>query len=195
MTKFRRLADLSAWSALILATAVVIIAVTGVEQFRLSQHGLGLLAAKDMPHSDAWCFAGHWLIGLLALLPAVMVLLDGEKPAMQPLRLAGHFWIIAALAYCAQGLWPLNLEDLDAQGNHWHSIANAVWWIAATAGAVAWWRARRTRASAVFAVVMIVLAITRTLEWLPEGQRAITGWLQLFGWLAMLLQERQGVLE
>ena len=189
------IANAATWTALVSAALICVVAVLGVESFRLSQHGMGLLAAKNMPHGNVWRLVGHWWIGLLALVPAIATLQAGEREGLRALRMAGYFWIIAAVAYALQGLWPLDLKDLESRNNQLHSVANTVWWLAATAGAVAWALARRGTMPVVFAAVLVILGVVKTLEWLPDGQRALAGWLQVFGWLGTLVQERQRVLE
>lgn len=188
-------ATIAAWTALVSAALICIVAVLTVDTFRIGQHGLGLLAAKSMPGAVGWRLAGHWFIGVLAMLPAIQILISGEKEGLRSLRMAGYFWIIAALAYAMQGFWPLDLEDLDSRNNQMHGVANAVWWLSATAGAVSWAIARRSAMALTFAAVMVILGLFKIFEWLPDGQRALTGWLQLFGWLGTLVQARQRVLE
>lgn len=195
MNRTSSMATLAAWTALVSAALICIVAMLTVDSFRIGQHGMGLLAAKDMPNGAGWRIVGHWWIGILALLPSIQMLVSGEKEGKRALRLAGYFWIIAALAYAMQGFWPLDLENLDSRSNQMHATANSVWWLAATAGAVSWAIARRSTMAVGLASALVVLALIKTFEWMPDGQKALIGWLQLFGWLGTLVQARQRVLE
>lgn len=195
MANHRNLPRACAWSALFIAVAVCVAASLTVDGFRAVQHGMGLLAAESTPSNWIWRGLGHWAIGLLAILPGLAAIRDGERKARRALRIAGYLWTLGALAYLLQGFWPLNLHDLDAPANQWHSLANSVWWLSVTAAALGWAIARPSAPAWTIAAVTVLLGLCRALEWLPQGTLAIAGWGQLFIWLAALVQDRRRALE
>lgn len=49
-------------------------------------------------------------------------------------RIGSRLLLIAALALGAQGVWSLDLQDLDGVGGGGHAAAWLVWWLSAAAG-------------------------------------------------------------
>ncbi len=100
------------------------------------QHPVALLGARGVPHAAGFNLLGFVLPGLLAAWAAVA--LRGRLPddANWSARIGARLLMLSALAFAAQGVWPLDPADLDGPISQWHATAWTLWWIASAAGAL-----------------------------------------------------------
>lgn len=127
----RRIAAIAAALALCAAT-VFGLALQGYSQLA---HPLALPGARGMPHALPFNLLVFVVPG--ALLAAVAWRLRGRLPGTSGMaaRLGSTMLLLAALAYAAQGLLPLDPEAPDAGASRLHAAAWTLWWIAFLAGA------------------------------------------------------------
>lgn len=152
-------------------------------------HPLGLLGATGMPHALAFNLCGFVLPGLLLGWVALGFrnsLTDGISGAA---RIGAWLLLFSTLAFAAQGVFPLEIDDLDAGGSRRHVAAWTLWWLAFAAGAgcfaVGAWRVPGLRKLSVCVVLvaaaMLVLVLFTPAAWggaVPQ-RLAFASW---FGW-------------
>jgi hypothetical protein len=158
------------------------------------QHPVALLGARGMERALAFNALGFVLPGLLAAWAAVQLrgALDG---AGWMARIGANLWLLSALAFTAQGVLPLDSEDLDAASSRLHATAWSLWWIAFLPGALMLaWRSRGFAITLVIAAVVVVAAALLT----PAGvsQRiAIVAWFVLAGVAGQRFARRDGAMQ
>lgn len=145
-------------------------------------HPLALLGADGAPHALAFDLLGFVLPGLLlvgfgGLLRARMA--AGSWPARIGMTLA----MFSALAFAAQGAWPLDPEELDAGASRFHAAAWTVWWIAFVPAAALLatlpGRRRAWHVGAAITVPLLVLVLPAVLGPAIAQRLAFAAW---FGW-------------
>lgn len=137
MNRFDRFlvpAALAAIASCVLAAVAAGLATEGYSHLR---HPLALLGARQMEAKGV-------LFGLFAfVLPGlagawVALVLRTRLPAGSgwPGRIGAQLALLAALAFAAQGVLPLDLESMDTGGSRWHGVAWALWALAFPLGAM-----------------------------------------------------------
>ncbi|WP_394000814.1 DUF998 domain-containing protein [Luteimonas sp. WGS1318] len=104
--------------------------------------GLPARAPLALPGASGMPLA--WLFNLLAWTgPGFVVagvawrLRGGLGPdAGRVAGIALQLWLLSALAFAAQGLLPLDVEELDAGASRWHALAWMLWNLAFAAAAL-----------------------------------------------------------
>jgi hypothetical protein len=163
-----------------------------LDGYSQAQHPVALLGARGIERALAFNVLGFVLPGLLAAWAAVQ-LRGAFDSAGWLARIGAHLWMLSALAFAAQGVLPLDPEDLDAGSSRLHATAWSLWWIAFVPGALM--LALRSRSFAValaVAAVIVVVAVLLT----PAGlsQRiAIAAWFALVGVAGRRAARRNGV--
>lgn len=174
-----------------IAAACALLALVGfaaaLPAFSHVQHPPGLLGAHGVPNAAAFNVLGFVVPGLLAAWTLVrlrMRLPDGRMVGIGAWMLA-----ISALAFAAQGLWPLDPNDLDGALSQRHATAWMLWWLAFVPGALllGWGvRANRRRAGVALIVAGVLVVVLNALPtaWLagPLVQRLV-----LLVWLACVV--------
>lgn len=150
-----------------------------LEGYSQAQHPVALPGAQGVPRALAFNLLALVLPGLLAACSAwqLRTALGG---AGWPARIGAHLLLLSALAFAAQGLLPLDPQDLDAAASRLHAAAWSLWWIAFVPGALL--LALRARAFAV-AVLVAAVVVVAGVALLPAGwgQRlGILVWFALF---------------
>ncbi len=100
------------------------------------QHPPGLLGAQGVPHAAAFNLLAFVLPGLLAAWGFVRLRARLPREAG---RVAGiGIWMLAisALAFAAQGLFPLDPMDLDGPISQRHATSWLLWWLSFAPGAL-----------------------------------------------------------
>jgi len=158
--RWRQGAAVAAAASWLLAGAIGGAAVEGYSHL---QHPLALLGARQLLGAVFGLFAF-----VLPGLAGAWIALDvrGRLPAGGgwPARIGAQLLLLAALAFLAQGLLPLDLERLDAGGSRWHATAWLLWALAFPVGAAllgaGLWRVpgARVLAAGTLAAGVLVLA-------------------------------------
>lgn len=110
------------------------------------RHPLAWLGATGVPGAlwfDAFAFVVPGALAVAALWP-----LRDAVPAETgwSARIGARLVLLSAFAFAAQGLLPIDIDDLDGTASGLHGIAWTLWWIAFSAGNIglAWgFRKRR----------------------------------------------------
>lgn len=159
--RWRIPAALLAIASCVLAAAVAGHAVEGYSHLR---HPLALLGARQLQEGTplfglfAFVFpglTGAWIaLGVRDRLPA------GSGWSA---RIGAQLLVLAALAFAAQGVLPLDLDELDGGSSRYHAAAWLLWALAFPAGAVLLamelWRTPGWRRFAAVAAVAAVLVV------------------------------------
>src|SRR5690554_5658698 len=149
-------------------------------------HPLALLGAGGVPGALAFNIAGFIVPGALAAVVALGLYRALPAAAGWLPRIGARMLLLSALAFAAQGLFPLDLQDLDGPGSGPHASAWLAWWIAFAAGApLLAIGLRRVRAATIAAacVLLAMMLVPPTLLDPPLAQRiALAAWL---AWLAL----------
>lgn len=106
-----------------------------------AMHGLPLSAPLALPGATgmpaAWLFnALAWIVPGLLVAMAAMRLRTALPDAGMAAGIALRLMLLAALAFAAQGLLPLDPDALDGGMSRWHAAAWMIWTLAFAAGAL-----------------------------------------------------------
>lgn len=140
---------------------------------------LALAGARGVPGAAWFNAAAFVLPGVLVALVAMRLRSSLAPHAAWTARIGARLALLSALAFAAQGLWPLDPESLDAGASRYHATAWLGWACAFVPGAgllAIGADARRWRAACVLAAAAVVLAafVVGT----PVAQRvAFAAWL------------------
>ncbi|HEY1138019.1 MAG TPA: DUF998 domain-containing protein [Xanthomonadaceae bacterium] len=124
---------------------------------------LALLGAEGVPRALSFNLCAFVLPGMLAVVAMWRLRSALPADARWPARIGTQLMTLAGIAFAAQGLLPLDPDDVGAASNGLHALAWTLWWIAGTSGAalLAWTApARPVRVlAAVVAVAVPLLAL------------------------------------
>jgi hypothetical membrane protein len=161
--------------------------------YRHADHPPALLGALGYPGAVAWNVVGYGLVGMLALLATQALYTALRNAAAGRLaRIGATLALLAALAFIAQGIYPLDIDQaIDAGPSRRHVAVWNLWWIAAAAGALfTAVGVRRLQGWRTLLPVGVVVAALMVITLLVGVGDLGNGWLQRialaawFGWLA-----------
>ncbi len=146
------------------------------------EHPLALLGAIGVSRASAFNAFAFVLPGL-----SVAVMFWTMRSALPAtagwrVRIGAQLAVLSALAFAAQGLFPLDPDNIGGQANALHALAWTVWWIAfAAAGVLASGRNALgyRRATAVSLIAVLALALP---PW-PGAMAAFAPRLAFVVWL------------
>lgn len=124
------------WLAMLCCAAAAIGFGAALDGYSQARHPLALLGARGSPHALAFNLSGFVLPGLLAAVAATRLRDRLPDAAGWLARVGARLLLLSALAFAAQGLWPLDPGDLDGAASRRHATVWTLWWIAAAAGGV-----------------------------------------------------------
>lgn len=178
-----------------LAAACCVLSLLGfaaaLPAFSHVQHPPGLLGAIGVPRAFAFNLLAFVVPGLLAVW--VFVRLRGRLPrdAGRMARIAPWLLAISALAFAAQGIFPLDPDDLDGPVSQRHATSWLLWWLSFVPGALLlgaglYGRARWTPVAACFVAAGLLVIGLNLLPtaWLPGP---ITQRVVVIVWLACVV--------
>lgn len=168
---------------------------------------VGLLGAVGVPRAQGFNVLGFILPGGLMAwsalgLRAVLVAPGGvNRVRSAPAggwwpRVGATLWLLSAVAFAAQGVWPLDPHDLDGAISQRHASLWTLWWIAFAPGALllaaGLWRVRRAAAGWALGGGLAVLLFAAIPPWLlpgPIAQRvALAAWFLAYATVARSLR-------
>ncbi len=154
-------------------------------------HPLAWLGAGGMPRAMLFNLCVFVLPGVLAA-----VALWPLRPALPPgtrwsARIGAQLVVLSALAFAAQGVLPLDLENPDGTAGGLHAVAWTVWWLALSAGALALGLGLRNTATmcrgfaAITALAGLVIPILAVLAplWIPNALAQRMAFILWFIWV------------
>ncbi|WP_313173872.1 DUF998 domain-containing protein [Stenotrophomonas sp.] len=178
-----------------LAAVVFIAAVVGfgaqLQGYDQMRHPVSLLGARGVPGGTAFSLLGFVLPGLLAAIAMLDLILRMPVSAPRPLRVGGQMLLLAAIAFAAMGLFPLDVDDIENRASQFHASAWLLWLLAFTAAAIALrfgagkaagWRALSTLTLVCAAWVVCSAFLFEIAMPVAMAQR-----LAFLGWLVWLL--------
>lgn len=123
------------------AAVVWLLAVFGfgmrLEGYDQLRHPVSLLGAHGVPGGTAFSMLGFVLPGILAAAAALDLALCMPVTAPRALRVGGQMLLLAAVAFAAMGLLPLDVEDIENRASQYHASAWLLWLVGFSAGALA----------------------------------------------------------
>lgn len=184
-----RVASILASLSFLLAAALAAQAIDGYSHLR---HPLALLGALQAPHARAFGAFAFVVPGLVGAWIALDLRAHLPAQASLPTRIGAQLVLLAALAFAAQGLLPLDLDEIDSGRSRYHATAWLLWALAFPLGAVllaagtralAGWR--RFAVASVAAAVLLVVCGFLASGWIGA---AIAQRLACAAWLGWTLQ-------
>jgi hypothetical membrane protein len=160
--------------------------------YRHAHHPPALLGALGYPGAVAWNVVGDGLVGMLALLGTqALYLALRDAAAGRMARIGATLALLAALAFIAQGVFPLDINQaIDVGPSRRHVAVWNLWWIAAAAGALfTAFGVRRLQGWRTLLPVGVVVAALIVITLLVGVGDLGNGWLQriaLAAWFAWL---------
>lgn len=178
------------WLAMLCGVIAAIGFGAALDGYSQAQHPLALLGARGLPRALAFNLGGFVLPGLLAAVAAMALRRRLPGNAGWLARICAQLLLLSALTFAAQGLLPLDPDDLDGPSSRRHATAWTLWWIAAAAGGASvgvgllqrhGWRVFAW-AALVSAVVIGVFALSPPAGWPPgiAPRIALGAWLGLW---------------
>lgn len=122
------------WLAAGLALAAALVGGAAREGYSQLQHPLALLGARGAP-------GGGWFNALGFVLPGLLLAAAGSawrarmRAAGWRVRIGATLAVFSALAFAAQGVFPLDPERLASGSSRYHVAAWTLWWVAFAPGA------------------------------------------------------------
>lgn len=129
-----RLAGLAAGACFLLALGGFGAALDGYDQLR---HPVALPGAEGVPRATVFNLLAYVMPGLLAGLVVLRRRSALGAGARLSARLGWTIALLAALAFAAQGIWPLEASGPDNGAGRLHGVAWGLWVVAFTAAAAA----------------------------------------------------------
>jgi len=170
------------WLAAVSFAAAAVVAGSAWQGYAHAHHPLALLGTALAP-APGWFNAFGFVLPGLALAVVALARWSGMGAARWPLRIGMLLVAFSALAFAAQGLFPLDPERLDAGGSRLHALAWTLWWVAFVPGAAllaaGGLRPRWLHAAAALALPLGVLLVPALLPVAIAARLAFAFW---FGW-------------
>jgi len=183
----QRATSILAWLAAAVALAGAVAFGLVLDGYSHAVHPLGLLGARDLPHARAFNLVGFVLPGLL-LAGAGLGLRARLDTAGWPLRIGATLAVLSALAFAAQGVFPLDPEHLDSGDSRYHAAAWTLWWVSFVPGAALLASGARPRwphVAAAVAVPVLALVLPALIGPALAQRLAFAAW---FGWWLLALR-------
>lgn len=185
-------------AALLFAAAVLGFGVA-LPGYSHTVHPVSLLGATGVPHAFAFSLLGFVIPGVLAAVVAVALLHRLPATASWMLRVGGQMMVLAAMAFAAMGLLPLDASDIDSRASQFHASAWMLWVVAFVPGALmlafgGWkqplWRSVALLSLAAAVWVAVAAFVLEVLIPVALAQRlAFAGWML---WLAVVARTGPG---
>lgn len=139
MFRWQRLAACAAMPVLA-AAALVCGALPDVRAtgFTHATHPLAWLGAKGVPGAIAFNALGFGATGLLIAFASGSLRARLPARAGWGVRIGARLLVVSAVAFAAQGLWPIDPERPDDAATGLHGVVWTLWWLAFAAGGPLW---------------------------------------------------------
>lgn len=175
------------WLAAALSVAAVASKAAGWDGYSHLQHPVALLGAESVPGAG-WFNALAFVVPGLLLAGAGIAWRARLDAAGWPARIGATLVVLSALAFAAQGVLPLDPEQLDSGDGRYHAAAWTLWWVSFVPGAALLASGARPRwlhvAAAIAVPVLALLAPALAGPALAQ-RLAFAAW---FGWWLLALR-------
>lgn len=128
--------DHAGWIAALLFVAAVTGFGAALEGYSQLRFPVALLGAKGFPNALAFNLLAFVLPGMLAGVVAMLLRRRLPAGAGWSLRIGAQLAFLAALAFIAMGLLPLDPRDLESESSRLHGTAWMLWTVAFVPAAV-----------------------------------------------------------
>jgi len=175
------------WLAAALSIAVVAWKAAGWAGYSHLQHPVALLGASGVPGAG-WFNVAAFIVPGLLLAGAGLAWRSRLEAAGWPVRIGATLVVLSALAFAAQGVFPLDPEHLDSGDSRYHAAAWTLWWVAFAPGAAllaAGARPRWLHVAAAIGVPVLALVASALLGGALAQRLAFAAW---FGWWLFALR-------
>lgn len=169
--------------------AAALLAGMAIEGYSHLRHPLALLGAVQAPHPVAFGIFAFAVPGAISTWVAARLRAQLPAAATWPARIGAQLALLAALAFAAQGMLPLDIADLDAGRSRYHASAWLLWALAFPAGtallAAGLWHApgwRRFAATSLAAGVAVVVCGFLASGWVGAALVQRVAFLAWLGW-------------
>ncbi len=126
----------AAWIGAACCAAAVVGFAAALDGYAHDRHPLGLLGAMSIPRAGIFNLLGFILPGLLLTLVAWFARSRAAGIAGRLVGIGGWLLLLSAVAFAAQGLLPLDPDELQGRQSQLHATAWSLWWIAFVPGAL-----------------------------------------------------------
>jgi Protein of unknown function (DUF998) len=154
---------------------------------------LAWLGADGVSGADGFNLFGFLLPGLFAAVALWPLRIMLPADARWTARIGAQLVVLSAFAFAAQGLLPLDLEDMDGVAGGLHAFAWTAWCLAFCPGALMLaWGVRTTQPRARIVAVCVLAGIAVPLLafaaplWLPSALAQRVAFLLWFVWVAWI---------
>lgn len=181
MNRLMRHSGLVALLSFVIAAAVAGALLDGYSH---REHPLALLGGVGVPGALGFNVFAFVLPGLLVAI--VFWAMRSALPATAGwrVRIGTQLAVLSALAFAAQGLSPLDPDDLGGRANALHALAWTVWWIAYAAACVLLASGGLARGFRTATLVSLVAVLALALPPWPGAMAAFAPRLAFVAWLA-----------
>ncbi len=159
----KRYARLCGPAALAMFVVAATICGAMLDGYSHREHPLALLGAAGVPGALAFNALAFVLPGLSVALMFWTIRSALPATANWRARIGTQLTVLSALAFAAQGLFPLDPNNLGGQANELHALAWTAWWIAFAAAGVLLAASRPSygfrRATVVASITVLALAL------------------------------------
>lgn len=170
--------------ALVMFVAAATICGAMLDGYSHREHPLALLGASGVRGALAFNAFAFVLPGLLVALMFWTIRSALPAAANWRARIGTQLATLSALAFAAQGLLPLDPDNLGSQANALHALAWTVWWIAFAAAGVLLAASGPSRGFRRATVVASIAVIALALPPWPGAMAAFAPRLAFLAWFA-----------
>lgn len=169
--------------ALLLFIAAVAVFGELLDGYSHREFPLALLGAQGVPRALAFNLCAFVVPGALAAVAMWRLRSGLPAGARWQARIGAQLMSLAAIAFAAQGLLPLDPNDVGAASNALHALAWTLWWIASASGAALLaWAAPVRRMRVLAAIVAVCVPLLALPPW-PGALAAFAPRAAFVAWL------------
>lgn len=159
--------------------------------FSQRTHPLAWLGAQGVPRATMFNLCGFALPGLMAAVALWPLRPALPADARWSARIGAQLVLLSAIAFAAQGMLPLDLQDMDGAASGLHAAAWTVWCLSFAAGALAlaWGLRSNPPNRGIPMICLIVGSIVPLLafvapQWIANAFAQRAAFVLWFGWVA-----------
>lgn len=156
-------------------------------------HPMALPGAGGVPHAAGYNALAFVLPGVLACLLALWRYNALAPAAGWVARIGARLLLVAGTAWAAQGVFALDLRELDGPAGYLHAAAWTCWWLAAASGLALLGAGDRRgrRLDWTIATLLVLLALLPHWPWPAALSQRLAALAWFGGWLAWSLRGRR----